>query len=195
MAGFEVRGENVPRCPRCGWQLVPWVRDDTFLQGAARREGLRRYECFVRERGDGRVLLLELGVGEMTPGIITLPFWSMAAKLPDAHLFERKHLGRRGPGESLEAIQPGLAERGIITRTGPLYGRAYLTEQRTTPHGGARSSPCFTRFLLLAIRNRLVDKLVECCALLGGADGSHDWIPYDVAVLVDNVGGREREQV
>ena len=56
--------------------------------------------------------------------------------------------------------------------------------------------PLFTcRISLLAIRNRLVDKLVECCALLGGADGSHDWIPYDVAVLVDNVGGREREQV
>ena len=102
---------------------------------------------------------------------------------------------RRGPGESPEAIQPGLAEQGILTRTGPLYGRAYLTEQRTTPHGGARPSLCFTRYLLLAIRNRLVDKLVECCALLGGADGSHDWIPYDVAVLVDNVGGREREQV
>lgn len=67
MAGFEVRGEDVPRCPHCGWQLAPWVRNDTFLQGAARREGLRRYECFVRERGDGRVLLLELGVGEMTP--------------------------------------------------------------------------------------------------------------------------------
>lgn len=86
MAGFEVRGEDVPRCPRCGWQLVPWVRDDTFLQGAAWREGLGRYERFVRERGDGRVLLLELGVGEMTPDIITLPFWSMAAKLPNAHL-------------------------------------------------------------------------------------------------------------
>lgn len=86
MAGFEARGEDVPRCPRCGWQLVPWVRDDTFLQGAAWREGLGRYERFVRERGDGRVLLLELGVGEMTPGIITLPFWSMAAKLPNAYL-------------------------------------------------------------------------------------------------------------
>ena len=97
MAGFEVRGENVPRCPRCGWQLVPWVRDDTFLQGAARREGLRRYECFVRERGDGRVLLLELGVGEMTPGIITLPFWSMAAKLPDAHLLSVNISGGAAP--------------------------------------------------------------------------------------------------
>lgn len=67
MARFEVRGEDVPRCPHCGWQLVPWVRDDTFLQGAAWREGLGRYERFVRERGDGRVLLLELGVGEMAP--------------------------------------------------------------------------------------------------------------------------------
>lgn len=50
----------------------PWACDDTFLQGAAWREGLERYERFVRERGDGRVLLLELGVGKMTPGIITL---------------------------------------------------------------------------------------------------------------------------
>lgn len=29
-----------------------------------------------------------------------------------------------------------------------------------------------------------VDKLVECCALLGGADGAHDGLPYDVAVQV-----------
>ena len=52
-----------------------------------------------------------------------------------------------------------------------------------------------TQPLLLAIRNRLVDKFVECCALLGGADGAHDGLPYDVAVLVDNVGRREREQI
>ena len=51
MAGFEVRSEDVPRCPHCGWQFVPWVRDDTFLQGAAWHEGLGRYERFVRERG------------------------------------------------------------------------------------------------------------------------------------------------
>ncbi len=101
----------------------------------------------------------------------------------------------RSPDESLEAIQPGLAERGVITRTGPLYDRVYLTEQRTTSHSDARSSLCFTRFLLLAIRNRLVDKLVECCALLGGADGSHDWIPYDVAILIDDIRCREREQI
>lgn len=58
MAGFEVLSEDIPRCPHCGWQLVPWVRDDTFLQGAAWRESLGRYERFVRERSDRRVLLL-----------------------------------------------------------------------------------------------------------------------------------------
>ena len=50
----------------------PRACDDTFLQGAAWREGLGRYKRFVRERGGGRVLLLELGMGKMTPGIITL---------------------------------------------------------------------------------------------------------------------------
>ena len=80
-------------------------------------------------------------------------------------------------------------------QVGPLYGGDYLERQQTTPHSGARSSPCFTRFLLLAIRNRLVDKLVERCALLSGADGAHDGLPYDVAILIDDIRRREREQI
>lgn len=120
-AGFEVRSEDVPRCPYCGWQLVPWVRDDTFLQGAAWREGLGRYERFVRERGDGRVLLLELGVGEMTPGIITLPFWSMTVKLPDAHLLSVNISGDSAPlqlGNKAEAIQADLGALLSAARAG-----------------------------------------------------------------------------
>lgn len=85
-AAFEISSDDVPRCPHCDWQLVPWVRDDTFFLGTVWRESPERYERFMRERGAGRMLLLELGVGEMAPGIITLPFWSMTAKLPDAHL-------------------------------------------------------------------------------------------------------------
>lgn len=89
----------------------PWARDDTFLQGAAWREGLERYERFVRECGDGRMLLLELGVGEMAPGIITLPFWSMAAKLPDAHLLNINISDGSTPlqlGSKAEAIRADL---------------------------------------------------------------------------------------
>ena len=121
MAEFEIRSEDVPRCPHCGWQLVPWVRDDTFLQGAAWRESLERYERFVRERGSSRVLLLELGVGEMTPGIITLPFWSMTAKPPDAHLLSVNISGDSAPlqlGSKAEAIQADLGALLSTARTG-----------------------------------------------------------------------------
>ena len=121
MAGFEVCSEDVPRCPHCGWQLVPWVRDDTFLQGAAWRESIERYESFVRERRDSRLLFLELGVGEMTPGIITLPFWSMTAKLPDAHLLSINISGDSAPlqlGSKAEAIQADLRTLLAATRAG-----------------------------------------------------------------------------
>ena len=111
MAGFEIRSEDAPRCPHCGWQLAPWVRDDTFLQGTAWREGLGRYERFVRERSDGRVLFLELGVGEMTPGIITLPFWSMTAIMWLAIFGHGLRFRPNPPTMGREASRPG--ERGI----------------------------------------------------------------------------------
>ena len=84
---------------------------------------------------------------------------------------------RRGPERGLYMVELILKDSGLL---------------RTAAHDPRHA---LRAFLLLAIRNRLVNKLVECCALLGGADGSHDWIPYDVAVLVDNVGYREREQI
>lgn len=85
------------------------------------RENLERHERFVRERSNGRVLLLELGVGEMTPGIITLPFWSMTAKLPDAHLLSVNITGDSAPlqlGSKEEAIQADLSTLLSVTRTG-----------------------------------------------------------------------------
>ena len=88
----------------------------------------------------------------------------------------------RGTGESLEAIQPGLAERGIITRTGPLYGRAYLTEQRTTSHSDARSSLCFTRFFcsLFAIAWSIsLSSAARCSAeLMAPTIGSPTMLPF-----------------
>lgn len=124
MAGFEIRSEDIPRCPHCGWQLTPWVRDDTFLQGAVWRESLGRSERFVRERSSGRVLLLELGVGEMTPGIVTLPFWSMTAKLPDAHLLSVNISNGSAPlqlGSKAEAIQADLGALLSAARTANVF--------------------------------------------------------------------------
>ena len=75
----------------------------------------------LRERSDCRMLLLELGVGEMTPGIITLPFWSMTAKLPDAHLLSVNISGDSAPlqlGSKAEAIRADLCTLLSAARTG-----------------------------------------------------------------------------
>ena len=82
--GLRVTSELLPRCNECGRIMVPWVRDDTFLEGKDWREGVRRYENFLKKYlmngTDKNVVLLELGVGEMTPSIIKLPFWEMTYK-------------------------------------------------------------------------------------------------------------------
>lgn len=82
--GIRLPEDRVPRCLQCGRILVPWVRDDTFLKGSIWQKSLARYQNFLRhwllEQTGKRVLLLELGVGEMTPSIIKLPFWEMTAK-------------------------------------------------------------------------------------------------------------------
>lgn len=103
--GVSVPPELLPRCPRCGWLMAPWVRDEGFLEGEAWRAGKRRYEVFVEDAllGSARVLFLELGVGGMTPSIIELPFWDMVARHDNAFLIrinvgktaEPRHLGER----------------------------------------------------------------------------------------------------
>ena len=80
MEGLEVPAAWIPRCPECGWKMVPWVQDNTFLQGEAWQTAYQRYEDFVRKYQGKKLLLLELGVGEMTPSIIKLPFWELTAK-------------------------------------------------------------------------------------------------------------------
>lgn len=100
--------ELVPRCKYCGRVMVPWVRDDTFLEGKYWKEQFQRYNSFLNkwivDSKDKNVLLLELGVGEMTPSIIKLPFWDMAQKNENVFYaclnYENsqspKHIGDRG---------------------------------------------------------------------------------------------------
>ena len=75
--GVKIKTDMVPRCGKCGRVMVPWVRDDSFLEGKYWAEQAGQYHRFLRhwiaEQGDSQVLLLELGVGEMTPSVIKLP--------------------------------------------------------------------------------------------------------------------------
>lgn len=82
--GVRLPAELVPRCPVCGRVMVPWVRDDAFLENGFWRRQVERYHSFLRrwllEQPGKNVLLLELGVGEMTPSSIKLPFWRLTAE-------------------------------------------------------------------------------------------------------------------
>lgn len=79
--------ELIPRCPKCGRIMMPWVRDCEFLEGDFWRDGVSRYQNFLKEHleesKDKTVIFLELGVGDMTPSIIKLPFWKMTTNFPN----------------------------------------------------------------------------------------------------------------
>jgi NAD-dependent SIR2 family protein deacetylase len=75
----------VPTCPHCGKPLTMNLRsDDKFVQDAGWDDAAERYSNFLRTRGDGRVLFLELGVGYNTPSIIKYPFWQMTYRNHEA---------------------------------------------------------------------------------------------------------------
>jgi len=83
--GMRVPTELLPRCPRCGKPLTMNLRsDDKFVEDEGWHRAAERYSSFLRSRGQGKVLFLELGVGYNTPGIIKYPFWQMTARNPEA---------------------------------------------------------------------------------------------------------------
>lgn len=76
--------ELIPRCPRCGGEMVEWVRSREFLQGKLYQKEYDRYINFIRTNMDKKILFLELGVGMMTPMFIKEPFMNMTYQLPHA---------------------------------------------------------------------------------------------------------------
>ena len=83
---LRIPSDLVPRCELCGRVMVPWVRDYTYLDGVAWHAQATRYQEFLDRQiaRDSQLLLLELGVGEMTPGVIKMPFWALAQRLSNA---------------------------------------------------------------------------------------------------------------
>lgn len=74
----------IPRCPRCGAEMEPWVRSYVFLEGKKYQEEHAKVSAFLRENQQKRLLFLELGVGRMTPMFIQEPFWKMTYAWPKA---------------------------------------------------------------------------------------------------------------
>lgn len=83
--GTRIPTELIPRCPHCGGEAFPWVRGyGNFLQGRKYEEQYEKVSRWLVEHADRRLLLLELGVGRITPMFIQEPFWSLTMSLPHA---------------------------------------------------------------------------------------------------------------
>lgn len=82
---MRVPSELVPRCPQCGGPMTMNLRsDDTFVEDLGWNEAASRYVNWVQAHEGKKLLLLELGVGSNTPGIIKYPFWHITAQNPNA---------------------------------------------------------------------------------------------------------------
>src|SRR5699024_4514027 len=80
--GTRIPTELIPKCPKCGHEMEPWVRSYVFLEA---RNELRKYNEFLIKNKDKKVLFLELGVVRMTPMFIKESFWNMTYSFPNAY--------------------------------------------------------------------------------------------------------------
>lgn len=77
--------ELIPHCPICGATMSMNLRiDHTFVEDQGWHAAASRYQKFLNKHCRSHVLLLELGVGGNTPGIIKYPFWKMTKCYPKA---------------------------------------------------------------------------------------------------------------
>ena len=82
---MRIPARLVPVCPDDGGPMVPHLRSDgTFVEDEGWNRASERYTDFMQRNMNGNILLLELGVGGNTPGIIKYPFWKITAANPKA---------------------------------------------------------------------------------------------------------------
>lgn len=92
----KIPSELVPKCPVCGGNMAMHLRSDQyFVEDAHWNEVAGRYEEFLEAHQTDRVVLLELGVGFNTPGIVKFSFWRMTAENPWA-VYACVNLGEAG---------------------------------------------------------------------------------------------------
>ncbi|WP_217552193.1 NAD-dependent protein deacetylase of SIR2 family [Streptomyces sp. GbtcB6] len=115
----------LPQCPRCGAAVFPNVRvGPEFVDDAYLPAGRRLSRWLDRAPADGRLLVLEIGAGFNTPGVIRMPMENLVRHTPRARLVRvnpdhpdvPSDLGDRalslpyGAGSLLDALTPRLPE-------------------------------------------------------------------------------------
>lgn len=75
---MKIPTELIPKCPYCGENMSMNLRaDSTFVQDKNWDKQKSKYENFLKNSNNSKILFLELGVGFNTPSIIKYNFWRM----------------------------------------------------------------------------------------------------------------------
>ena len=83
----RIPSDLVPVCPVCGGPMEINVRKDGyFVEDERWHARANDYYSFLEKAQNGKLVLLEYGVGFNTPTIIRFPFEHMAASFPDTTL-------------------------------------------------------------------------------------------------------------
>ncbi len=83
--GLKIPTALIPLCPVCKKPMTTNLRkDNAFVEDNGWHRASERYEKFIKENKNKKVLFLELGVGFNTPSIIKYPFWQMSYKNKNA---------------------------------------------------------------------------------------------------------------
>ena len=84
---LKIPSSLVPKCPICGGDMSVHVRkDEYFVENEVWRQNHTRYSDYIKKVLDKKLVLLELGVGYNTPGIIRFPFEQITYQNVDATL-------------------------------------------------------------------------------------------------------------
>ena len=77
----------VPYCEKCNGPMDPNIRkDDYFVEDDIFNEGKKNYINFLQKCKGKKVVLIEMGIGMNTPGIIRFPFEKMTLENKDWYL-------------------------------------------------------------------------------------------------------------
>ncbi len=97
---MRIPSELIPTCPVCGRNMSMNLRSDsTFVEDSGWHNADYSYKSFLKKHEDSRLLLIEIGVGFDTPGIIKYPFWQITYKNSNSQLIVINPSDTRVPPE------------------------------------------------------------------------------------------------
>ena len=82
-----------------------------FLQGEKYEGEYRKVSEWLAAHAEGRLLLLELGVGRMTPMFIQEPFWNLTLSLPHASLPHARYVAMN---DRYDLLPAQIADKGMV---------------------------------------------------------------------------------